>query len=219
MSIYQITSESVTEGHPDKICDQISDAILDAYLTQDPFSHVAVECMISQRLLVIAGEVKSNAIVDVEKIARETLVKIGYISDEIGIDAHNCYVIQNIHQQSPDITQGVLKESTEIGAGDQGIIFGYACKETDQLMPLPITLAHQLTKKLTELRKDGILSYLLPDGKSQVTVEYTEDGHPLRVTDIIVSTQHRANISTQQLQSDLLVNLIKPVIPSSLLNE
>lgn len=213
MESYKITSESVTEGHPDKICDQISDAILDAYLTINPSAHVAVECMISRRLLVIAGEVRSPVSIDMEKIARQKLRDIGYHNDEIGIDAANCAIVVNVNQQSEDIQQGVLKEEpTSIGAGDQGIVYGYACMETEDFMPLPIVLAHRLTQRLSEVRKNQELSYLLPDGKAQVTVEYSREGQPLRVTDIVVSAQHQSDVSQQQLSNDIKEKVIFHVI-------
>lgn len=215
MKTYKITSESVTEGHPDKICDQISDAILDAYLKSDPLSHVAIECMISNRLLVIAGEVQSTAKVDLEQIARQTLSKIGYSSDEIGINAEDCPIVLNVHHQSKDIRQGVLKQKKNVlGAGDQGIVYGYACNETEDYMPLPIILAHQLTQRLAEVRKKAELPYLLPDGKAQVTVEYSAEGRPLRVTDVVVSAQHLPSINHQQIVKDIkekvLFKLINP---------
>lgn len=208
---YQITSESVTEGHPDKVCDQISDAILDAYLQEDPQAHVAIECMISQRLLVIAGEVNSTAEINVEEIARDLLWQIGYTSDEVGIDYLRCAVVCNVHQQSPDIAQGVLQKEA-IGAGDQGMMYGYACNETADHLPLPIQLAHGLTKQLANLRKSGVIPYLLPDGKAQVTVEYQDSGRFSRITDIILSTQHTDTVSQDQIRQDIIEKVIKPVL-------
>lgn len=215
---YRLTSESVTEGHPDKLCDQISDGILDAYLTKDQNAYVAIECMISNHLLVIAGEVRSHAQIDEEQIAREILKQVGYTSQLIGIDAERCLIIKNISQQSNDIYQGIVQEDNEVGAGDQGIMYGYACRETPELMPLPITLAHHLTQRLSEVRHRGLLPYLLPDGKAQVTVEYDQNDQLINVTDIIISTQHREWITTDQLIEDIKRDVIEAVVDPSLMN-
>ena len=209
---YQITSESVTEGHPDKVCDQISDAILDSYLTLDPHAHVAIECMISPQLLIIAGEVNSTSTVDVEEVARKKLAAIGYTSEAAGMDASTCVILCNINTQSTDIAQGVLRENQQLGAGDQGIMYGYACRETAEYMPLPIQLAHGITKQLTDMRKTGMLPYLQPDGKSQVTVEYHDDGSFKRITDIIVSTQHVADISQETIRQGVIEKVILPIL-------
>ncbi|WP_440897521.1 methionine adenosyltransferase [Amphibacillus sp. Q70] len=216
---YRLTSESVTEGHPDKLCDQISDGILDAYLTKDSEAHVAIECMISNRLLVITGEVWSHAQVNEEKIARAILKQVGYTSQEIGIDADHCWIVKNINQQSDDIYQGIAQtEDKEIGAGDQGMMYGYACRETSELMPLSITLAHHLTRRLSEVRHSGLLPYLLPDGKAQVTVEYDQAHQLIGVTDIVISTQHKEWVSMEQLIADIKRDVIEAVIMPDLIN-
>ncbi len=213
------TSESVTEGHPDKVCDQIADAILDALLAQDPGSHVACEVTAVTDGVHIFGEITSRAQVDYEAIARKTIAEIGYTKPGHGFDAQSCRILVELHQQSPDINMGVEKADTaENGAGDQGMMFGYACNETDCLMPLPIELAHRLTLRLAAVRKDGTLSYLLPDGKAQVTVEYL-DGKPLRVDAVVVSTQHEDWVSMEQLRKDILAQVITPVIPAGMLDE
>ena len=213
------TSESVTEGHPDKVCDQIADAILDALLAQDPGSHVACEVTAVTDGVHIFGEITSRAQVDYEAIARKTIAEIGYTKAGHGFDAQSCRILVELHQQSPDINMGVEKADTaENGAGDQGMMFGYACNETDCLMPLPIELAHRLTLRLAAVRKDGTLSYLLPDGKAQVTVEYL-DGKPLRVDAVVVSTQHEDWVSMEQLRKDMLAQVITPVIPAGMLDE
>ena len=213
------TSESVTEGHPDKVCDQIADAILDALLAQDPGSHVACEVTAVTDGVHIFGEITSRAQVDYEAIARKTIAEIGYTKPGHGFDAQSCRILVELHQQSPDINMGVEKADTaENGAGDQGMMFGYACNETDCLMPLPIELAHRLTLRLAAVRKDGTLSYLLPDGKAQVTVEYL-DGKPLRVDAVVVSTQHEDWVSMGQLRKDILAQVITPVIPAGMLDE
>ena len=227
MSKILFTSESVTEGHPDKICDAISDAILDAYLEQDPMSRVACETMATTGLILISGEITSTATVDVQKIARETVRRIGYDRAKYGFDCDTCAVISAIHGQSPDIAMGVNKslEAKEgddsrydIGAGDQGLIFGYACDETKELMPLPISLAHKLAKKLTAVRKEGVLPYLRADGKTQVTVEYN-DGVPTRIDAIVISSQHDAAIELSQIREDLIREVIKPTIDANLMDE
>ena len=227
MSKILFTSESVTEGHPDKICDAISDAILDAYLEQDPMSRVACETMATTGLILISGEITSTATVDVQKIARETVRRIGYDRAKYGFDCDTCAVISAIHGQSPDIAMGVNKslEAKEgddsrydIGAGDQGLIFGYACDETRELMPLPISLAHKLAKKLTAVRKEGVLPYLRADGKTQVTVEYN-DGVATRIDAIVISSQHDAAVELSQIREDLIREVINPTIDAGLMDE
>ena len=212
------TSESVTEGHPDKVCDQIADAILDALLEKDPHSHVACEVTAITDAVHIFGEITSAARVDYEAIARQVIQEIGYTKPGHGFDADSCKITVDVHQQSPDINMGVEKaDAMENGAGDQGMMFGYACRETDSLMPLPIELAHKLTKRLAYVRREGILSYLLPDGKAQVTVEY-RDGVPARVDTVVVSSQHEADVSMDKLREDILVHVIRPVIPETMLD-
>ncbi|MDD6856385.1 MAG: methionine adenosyltransferase [Oscillospiraceae bacterium] len=212
------SSESVTEGHPDKVCDQIADAILDALLEKDPHSHVACEVTAITDAVHIFGEITSAARVDYEAIARQVIQEIGYTKPGHGFDADSCKITVDVHQQSPDINMGVEKaDAMENGAGDQGMMFGYACRETDSLMPLPIELAHKLTKRLAYVRREGILSYLLPDGKAQVTVEY-RDGVPARVDTVVVSSQHEADVSMDKLREDILVHVIRPVIPETMLD-
>ena len=211
------TSESVTEGHPDKVCDMISDALLDAYLEEDPSAHVALETMASEDTVFIAGEVASFAKVDVKNKAREVICEIGYDSKEKGIDGKECLIITNIGVQSPDIAQGVTQCNGTIGAGDQGMMYGYACDDTEELMPLSISLAHKLSKRLTQVRKEGILPYLYPDGKSQVTVAYNNQGEILGVTDVVISAQHNAEVSVQKLRMDIEEHVIREVIPKELL--
>ncbi|MFA5077289.1 MAG: methionine adenosyltransferase [Candidatus Micrarchaeia archaeon] len=206
-----ITSESVTEGHPDKICDQVSDAILDELLRQDPNSRVGVETMTTTGLVICAGEVTTKGYADVQKIVRKTLREIGYTDPEYGIDCQDAGVLVSIHEQSPDIAQGVDEKSgKEQGAGDQGMMYGYATNETPEFMPLPIVLAHKLTRKLSEMRKNGTLHYLGPDGKSQVSVEY-EDEKPLRVSAIVIAAQHKDAVKEETVRKDIIENVIKPV--------
>jgi len=214
MRTLKVTSESVTEGHPDKLCDQISDRILDAYLKEDPYALVAVECMISNNLLVIAGEVKSTAVVSVENVARQLLCEVGYLSSEIGMDGANCLIFKNIHEQSSDIHQGVVKQNMkgDVGAGDQGMMYGFACRETEELMPLSISLAHRLAKRLAEVRKKDKMPYLLPDGKAQVAVEYDENFRPLRIDEVVISTQHKAGVNLDVLREAVEKYVIDPVL-------
>ena len=221
------TSESVTEGHPDKICDKISDAILDALLAQDPMSRVACETACTTGLVMVMGEITTSAYVDIPSIVRETVREIGYTRAKFGFDCDSCAVINSIHAQSPDIAMGVDRsleakngeiDEYDTGAGDQGLMFGYACDETPELMPLPISLAHELAKKLTAVRKSGTLDYLRPDGKSQVTVEYV-DGKPSRVDTVVISTQHGDTVANEQLREDIMRYVIRPVVPAELLDE
>ena len=221
------TSESVTEGHPDKICDQISDSILDAYLAEDPMSRVACETAITTGLVLVMGEITSKATVDIQKIVRNTINEIGYNNSEYGFDCNTCGVIVALDKQSADIALGVdnsleSKEHTSnslIGAGDQGMMFGYATNETEEYMPYPISLAHKLTKKLSEVRKNGTLAYLRPDGKSQVTVEYDENGAPLRLDAIVISSQHAESVSEETLRADIKKYVIDEVIPAYLVDD
>lgn len=229
MAKHLFTSESVTEGHPDKICDNISDAVLDAILAQDPDGRVACETTCITDQIMVMGEITTKAKIDIEKIARDVVCEIGYDSPEKGFDGHTCKVQIAIDKQSTDIALGVdksyeLKEGYDDsynlhGAGDQGMMFGYACDETEELMPLSISLSHKLAKQLTKVRKDGTLPYLRPDGKTQVTVEYDESGAPKRVDTIVISSQHSADVSLDQIRSDIVKYVIKPIVPENLLDD
>ncbi|WP_221566480.1 methionine adenosyltransferase [Alkalihalobacillus sp. TS-13] len=225
------TSESVTEGHPDKICDQISDAILDEILVSDPNARVACETSVNTGLVLVAGEITTSTYVDIPKIVRETVKGIGYTRAKYGFDYETCAVLTSIDEQSADIAQGVNQaleareglmteeEIEAIGAGDQGLMFGYACNETQELMPLPISLSHKLSRRLTEVRKNEVVPYLRPDGKTQVTVEYDENGQPVRVDTIVISTQHHPEVTLEQIKRDLKEHVINPVVPTELIDE
>lgn len=222
------TSESVTEGHPDKVCDQISDAILDAILAQDPNGRVACETVASKDLVLVTGEISANAEIDYEKIVRSKLNEIGYTKREFGIDANTCTVMVQMSKQSNDIAMGVDKslehkdnrdEQAMVGAGDQGLMFGYACRETEELMPLPISLSHKLAKRLSEVRHNKTLAYLRPDGKTQVTIEYNEDGVPMRVDTIVISTQHDEAVAQEQIHEDIRKYVIDPIVDPLLIDD
>lgn len=214
------TSESVSEGHPDKVADQVSDSILDAILTQDPTARVACETMVTTGMVVIAGEITTNAVINYSEIARQTIKDIGYTDSEIGFDADTCAVLVSVDRQSPDISQGVSEGEglhKEQGAGDQGLMFGYACNETPELMPMPIQLAHQLVAKLAEVRKSGKLDFLRPDSKSQVSVEYV-DGKPSRIDTVVISTQHTPDVTHKRIEEEVISEVVKKVIPAHLLD-
>lgn len=224
------TSESVTEGHPDKISDQISDAILDAILAKDPDARVACETTVTTGLVLVSGEITTKTYVDISNIVRKTIQNIGYTRAKYGFDAETCAVLTAIDEQSPDIAESVAEaletrerktdeQTPMLGAGDQGLMFGYACNETAELMPLPISLSHKLAKQLTDVRKDGVLPYLRPDGKTQVTIEYDEHKKPVRVDTIVISTQHSESVTSEQIKKDIMTHVIEPIVSADLLDE
>lgn len=231
MEKYLFTSESVTEGHPDKVCDAVSDAILDALLEQDPMSRVACETCTNTGFVLVMGEVSTKAVVDYQKIVRDTILEIGYNSSDCGFDGNTCAVFVSLDRQSTDIAMGVDRafeakenqmsddEIEAIGAGDQGLMFGYATNETEEYMPYSISLAHKLTRQLTKVRKDGTLKYLRPDGKSQVTVEYDENGKPVHINTVVLSTQHSPEVSQEQIHEDIKKYVFEPVLPAALIDE
>ncbi|MBR1561502.1 MAG: methionine adenosyltransferase [Clostridia bacterium] len=212
------TSESVTEGHPDKVCDQISDAVLDAILAQDPDAHVACECCATTGMVLVMGEITTSAYVPIDQIVRRKVAEIGYDRAKFGFDGYSCAVLVSVDEQSPDIAMGVVREDADQGAGDQGMMFGYACDETPEYMPLAISLAHKLARRLAEVRKDGTLSYLRPDGKCQVTIEYDDD-RAVRVDAVVLSTQHAPEVDQQTIYDDMLKHVIRPIVPAKLLDD